>query len=696
MSRSPDIMLLLREIYELGALLIYFRNLSAAGDQSYLPSVVQIERGVSSFFLHGLFFLSTSSSHHSYQGFSLNFAMALPTAKPAAVPDSQASSFLDTTIATTDRRAQAPSLSFDNLKPFQSNLGSNASTPSSRYLSPPVSVTDRSSPPPHREAEDYITSGDRHARKRKQHTTRERRSHSHMTNRKGSAATESSVTTKTPATQSEAVNISSNAHTVGNNNSIPETNTQPRKKSRAWWQDFGSNDVLPRGHQSSLVPTARQDEEDFNVSLAANSLRRFSCCAPQTTTTNFIDIRRLSHAVTSTLSAVFTSKDDDSAINTADENAGFPVLTSHHINDFSNSTGDHGSSASTEDRLHVKRATPATITLRKASQPSNVSPVVEPPLLPITLTSNLLAFSSIRVPQKSPSISEKSFSFSDQNEDIGPQLDPATRSMSLANRRKSSGIIKPPSTRARSGTLPSSTSTDQGHSLLSDIALTKTGIYPGFGSFINPCSKFNGSPAMPSIRTSIVHVVSRTSLHEIIWRETETSSSGSGSSFGTVKQTDRPHSSSQSPIDNTLKLVGASQPPQRKLEVSTKSNSRPPSPFDIQEPLTHTQQEAQKALFAWSWDGSRWENSASPASAHNTKNGVPTTSQSPHLTKSSTFSEGTVFPTPSTGDHRSTFDWLNQARKNHENPFVGRSEAKITRAATGGLETGGKKSQNRH
>lgn len=592
--------------------------------------------------------------------------MASPTAKTAALPDSQASSFPDTSITSKNRRAQALSMSFDSLKAFQPFLGSNASTPSSRYLSPPVSIADRSSPPPRREAEDYLTSGDHHASKGKHRRIREQRSHSLLiSNSEDSAYTESFSSGTMPAADLEAKKAISDenrkseniAHNAGSSLSSPVV-PQPRDYS-PWMRLLDSIAGPPRDALPALVSTSRKEMEDSNVSPAINALHRLSRCSTQPPDTNFMGIRRLSQAVNTAIGAVFTSQDADPAMSAENENTNFPALTNNHARNSSYKRGHRRHSAFTGDHLYVRQATPATITLRKATQtcqtlsteastistPFEASQSVEPPSLLPTSTSNLLAFSSKRVGEKPASISS-GFSFSDRNECIGTQSDAAARKLSFMNHHESPRMNESPTMRARSGTLPSGTTTDLGHSVLADNALTKTGVFPCFGTLINPCSK---SSVVSPDRTSVIQFVSRTSVHEIIWREAESPSSGSESSVITPKKHKQTASTSQS---------------------STK------------EPQTDV-----GGLFAWTWDHTPLAITESPGT-YSSKSGVLNPSKSARLLRTcSTFSQSTASSAlPRLGNRHSTSDCRRVAFADLKDP----SEAKIARAATGGLETMGK------
>ena len=622
--------------------------------------------------------------------------MASPTPKSAALSNSQATSFIDASTTRT-RRAQAPSMSFDSLKAFQSFLGSNTSTPSSRYLSPPVSIADRSSPPPHQEAEDYVTSGDHHVGKRTHSRRREQRSHSPFVNSEESAVAESFLpeTMPTmPTADSEAKKVQQDenrksediAHNTGGS-WTPSVTAQPQDKSQ-WVRLLDSIAGLPRDVQATSASTSHKVVEDSYVSPAINSLRRHSRCSTQPLDTDFMDIRRLSRAVTTTLSAVFTSKDADPAINPENENTIFPALT-NHANDL----------AFTGDRLHVRQVTPATITLRKATQPcqalptgasetptpSEASQSVEPPFTPPTSIPNLLAFSSKRVGKKSAS-SSSSFSFSSQNDAIGQQSDTITRRLSFMTHDESPSMNDSPTTRRRSGTLPSGTTTDQGHSLLADTALTKTGVFPYFGAFINPCSK----PGIgPPNRTSVVQFVSRTSIHEIIWRETESSSSGSESSLITPKKSQLSGSASRSPAKGPQTDVRGSRPPRPEAAVGKEPSSGQPSPPSNAIAQSIAQREAQEALFSWTWDADPFAITESPAT-YSSKSSILNPSRSARLPrKSSTFGQGALPSSSSVSSRRSTSGW----RMEPLTDFKGQSTAKITRAATASLETMGREGQ---
>lgn len=475
----------------------------------------------------------------------------------------------DITTDPPHRRDPAPSLSLDALSPLLRSFSpppSFSRTSSYRYLSPPISIASVGSPPPRPEADDYLAAGG----KGKHHARREYRSHSPLIRSEGSQdSVAPSTTTPPPASLVEASKIELAVTANSNDDSanlappIACLITIPPKERRRSWQLRDSLECLPPDCKAALLP-APSELPGGAASPALNALRRLSRTSTRPRDTGFGEIGRFSRALTGTLSKVFTFKDAPPGVSMVNENAEFLAATGAHSADLEYGTEHRDHVTFMEDGLSEVQATPAIIILRKASaayQPgSNMAPNTtsssskpsrssESPYHPHTSIASLSAFDSKRLEKESPSISSTVSSLK-ENDQASPQLDTPIQRPSLV------GDDSPPHKKTRTLTLLRSTAVNRRQSVTVEAALTTAEFFPCPGILISPCSKPNLlSSEQESVRTSVVQIASRNSVHKIIWRADESSSSAGSSSPVSPTNKETPSSNDRYSIEKPCEYI---------------------------------------------------------------------------------------------------------------------------------------------
>lgn len=411
-------------------------------------------------------------------------------------------------------------------------------------------------------------------------------------------------------------------------------------------------DGQPPDVKVSFLP-APLDVPDDVASPAVNALRRLGRTPTQPRDAGFVDIGRFSRALTGTLRRVFTLEDDAPGVSLVNEHAELLAATGAHGADFECRTGHHDHLIIKNEGFSELQATPAIITLRKASAafpphstiPPNTTSAssepshsFEPSSHPHTSTANLLAFDSKRIENESPSI-VSAVSSLNENDQASPKPHTPVRQPSLLN-----GCL-PPRKISRSMTLLGNTDVNRRHSVTAEAALTMAEFFPSPGIIIGSGNKPNLlSPEQESVRTSVVEFASRNSVHKIIWQATETSSSTSSS--GPVSPSNK-ETLIKKPSEDT------DQDPSVTLDAEIQAaNDKTSLPENSVSPST-AQREAQDAFFAWSWGTSPPPVMESRVSLE----GAQLRKSTLHVRKAATLDEVTVGSFPRLSDRRSTSEW---------------------------------------
>lgn len=527
-------------------------------------------------------------------------------------------SFQDTKTATK-RRLLIPNLSFDSPKVSPASLRSIASKSlqdsPTNFLSPPVSIVIPMSPPPRPEHEDYFMSDRKGKGKSKRHRSTLSRKETHSTSAYSEFSPEQLVASPTSCL------ITSEGLRQGNYQSFDdELGGVYYAQSQSPPTLLQLPDIpasLPPELVAAFDPPIPRRIVSLGPSPAIESLRRLSRSRTQPSIEATLDLKRLSRAVTERLTAVFAAKEASPAVSQKTKRLAFLNRQGEIFNQQAR-------------KLTFKepggRAPPASITLRKASSvqvhidtnrssPSSVSESVvspfEPPYHLLNSTSNLLAFFSRPVGNRSPSVTSSFLSFP-QDRLNSPQSNIPLRNYSL---RDIGG-----QTMARSAALLLDAPPERRRSFIAEAVLTHTIFCPSPASLINPrCQTITFSPSQRSVRASVVRLVSRNSFHEIIWREDEVSSDSTTSapSINTgvlIRPSEFLESDDNSAINYMgTEVLGAPSPSVMNNQTAANNSIL----------KSHQERESQKALFAWTWEqpvsqvgasslGKKWDGNAGP------------------------------------------------------------------------------------
>ena len=434
------------------------------------------------------------------------------------------------------RRAPAPLLSPQHFALARSLPHSGTNSPSPSLLTPPVSTTPDLSPPPRHEADDYIDvdSPDYHHHKRKR---KSKKVYKTIHGGEGQDLLQPSSRSRPQTARSNgsdcelcATGISDGDEDSGSN--APLTMGIVRSSHRNHLHSSHRNVQFQVDHlQAAPMLSSSIVGVDEPNSPAISSLRSLSFKVP--TRTNSQGLQRVSTALSNTL-GLFRPKP---AVSFAD-------VPSHRASkkaeEASRRSSAHSKSLAYRD-INRRRPTcedgkdvcetletPATITLRKASNVYTTSPTsmsasltreceyTRPTGAP---TSELLAFYSSPTSEKRSTLTSLS----------SPESAEVPRSL-----RKQSTItfnMSPQSFRRDSKSVSqfSDISNARRCSMPVEAALTFADVHVAPGSFaVEPKSK--EQPLVPievSRRISTVQFRSHNSIHEVIWREDETTSDSS-------------------------------------------------------------------------------------------------------------------------------------------------------------------------
>ncbi|KAL8965965.1 MAG: hypothetical protein Q9183_003595 [Haloplaca sp. 2 TL-2023] len=459
---------------------------------------------------------------------------------------------------SSKRRAPAPFLSFTSLNPFQAP-GSNVSSPGSLYLSPPISSPSLMSPPPRQEAEDYLSLDTSHSGKKKHHSR-----------------------------------ISGSPLAVGGqkNPQVPTTKapqTVPVSQRR-----IGI---------AARPPTTLPDENTESPAVA--SLRRMSEATKEKSANRKPSVpEERAQPLTQVLGSTFSTNSTDTPNRKASvEGDSIPTVLglrrrSTALRDGTGQPSSKDAAKPTVDGL----ALPSTIILRKATglfrsaaDPMETTPATQstipdfagetdPPSLSRTCT--LVGFGSQPLdpvnqtpplqqdhPFRRPSVvSSKAFELSSSR--LGP----------------------------REYAIPESPQQN-----LSETVVTTTNIFPSPAILASPVKSAPGTNE-PERRISVVQIQSRKSVHQVIWREDETSSS-SGTSSDHVSPTS---SLSIKKAEPTNKIPGDSSavneagPAEDLVLPPAEEQSLPPDelPQDDSASVTHIAVKfPENHMVRWTWGG---------------------------------------------------------------------------------------------
>ena len=325
-------------------------------------------------------------------------------------------------------------------------------------------------------------------------------------------------------------------------------------------------------------------------STASDTLRRMSQVAKESSLFGSRHLRRLSQAIVAAVQYP-TGKHGAEGGSDPDTNSSIPRIETNDTGvtpvDGELRRRKSGSQKST----HLGFETPATITLRKASDAyyvmigertgnggtsSTASLSYPPKSRPEPKPSvALMNFRSERVSERKKSLWYSLPLLSNQDEDLEGAKRESDQSSPAMNEAIHDSL-------SIFGSL-------QGASTVVEPATTYTDVHTAPQTFASvPFSSSSSSTASKLRRTSTVHIKSRTSVHEIIWREQETSSGSSS-----------PGSENPVQKDKGTQTLGTITPTTPKAIMTYRS--APPTPkwhLDSH----RLQALPEENLFEWSWD----------------------------------------------------------------------------------------------
>ena len=418
---------------------------------------------------------------------------------------------------------------------------SRTSTQSPGLLTPPVSGTPNMSPPPRHEASDYMNAHrpGLHHYKRKHPRRKTRRFHSNRGGSEGSRPPQLSLRSE-PQTASSlgsdcelcAAKSSDGEDDAGSNAPLVRSLGPPNRRNRVHGSQKSTDYDNPHVQTSpTLVSSGTAiDESD---SPAVNALRSLSFRAPVRSDPQ--GLRRVSTALANTLN-VFKPNPTVS----------FAAVPSHQASkkaeEASRRSSAHSKSLAYQDINHrrptfkdgkdVSRAleTPATITLRKASNVYATSPIKT------SMGASLIREHDCKRAADAPASELLAFYSSPALENGPPLRDiPSPESAEAPTSLRRQPTIKSEAEsqcvrkRSKSVSPFNDISNARRCSTQAEATLTFADVHVALGSFaIRPKSRKQSLvPAEFSRRISTVHFRSHNSTHEVIWREDETTSDSS-------------------------------------------------------------------------------------------------------------------------------------------------------------------------
>ena len=460
------------------------------------------------------------------------------------------------------------------------------------------------SPPPREEVDDYLNA--RSHGKHKKRVGRQSRHHQitvEETEVSGFALRSPKSTTTSIGVRSDSCSASSmatNGESVSDGPNPPKSTEKLKLKTNITLnpQEISDFDMVRVPTRSTFNAP---DSENRDVeSPAANALRSLS--QPLTPGTKPGTLRRMSTALAATFGLLTPVRDSVDSSKTTCRHSTAPQEESQHRDKFSERSCPSGRTTFKGPKgATTTLETPATITLRKASNmfvPSPVTSSLSASIFnedaykpgPLAPTSELLAFyaTSIGSREGSRRLSGPCPKASKSSSSVQVSTSWSQDAFSSSEPKKSISM-------AQSNDINC-------YSSPAESALTFTDVHTAPGSFaVEPSSRKTPLSFPESIRRiSVVHFRSRNSVHEVIWKEDETTS---GSSF--ASDSSSPSNQETRAKSPTLCPQGHSAPifEEQVDDAGLRIISFPDNREIYQE----------GSLFQWSWNGP-------PASTKNVKN----------------------------------------------------------------------------
>lgn len=504
------------------------------------------------------------------------------------------------------RRAPALALSPEYLNAAHSTNASGAGSRSSGYLTPPVTDTRSMSPPPRAEADDYLNVH-RHRREGRIHREEQVRRH-HNTEEYSGEISPSIRSLPSPSGFSlrcgkgESCGTQSTASDGDSAINAPLLESARQLEVQTNFDigrsDVGGGDVHSRTQKSRERPI---DDHRASQSPAMSALRSLTMPHDEYENMEPQRLRRMSTALSNTLHFLKSRTSTIKPPRRASKGPGEDTRVWNPHDDRTSSHGDNRRHSTFRDSkgLSGMLGTPATITLRKASNVYAPSPVISSmeasivnedirKLTPEAPASELLAFYS------TPTFMTQGMN---HVKETSPESDVSPSSVTANNSSDLNSTTNPTQKRSISVAKFNQKPSVRRSSDPAEAILTFADVYVAPGSFaVEPQSrKASLLPWEALRRISVVHFKARNSVHEIIWREDETTSDSSLSSRSRLSASpQRRDGMSHSGPPNPERQ---SDPP-RQEENETKAqygylSSSPTVSSRLSKP--------QDGLFQWSW-----------------------------------------------------------------------------------------------
>lgn len=506
-----------------------------------------------------------------------------------------------------NRRIQPKSLNIDI---------TSATPPENQFLSPTLSVLSLS-PPPRLQADDYFSS--KRAKKRRQSRLK-RPCPTPLLLSEDTGSGETSLSHDARPGTSKHNNVDPSYDHSDDGGLLNETIRldPPRATIAAGGQD-GTGLWAEQSVQRSTVshhPTfvhgnpGRQDDSfDLDDSPAVNSLRRISQSMTQSSNSKRREFKHLSKILTDKINTTFRSK-GKSPFEEFGENAdrsnifGFQKASTDPSTFRKSVSGDLSPTSRVSNAQAARLRSPAYITLRKASGANSLGGTANANNPPSS-GNNIIDHNQ----QSTNSTSSNLLSFQSQLEHqaaaIAWQKDPklVKRSTSPVS---SFSCDEKPHVRERFMSLSQlgNFAHGQQYATPAEPALTVTSFYPTRAASSNPQSRSSSvSLERAPFRFSIVQIVSRKSIHEVIWYEDETPTSD------TFSSPISPRNDSRAGGGSVPKVVVDSGGHETPLISITTSPTGISAPLQVNEHASTDSlidpTDAHKRLLSWSWDNPR-------------------------------------------------------------------------------------------
>lgn len=503
---------------------------------------------------------------------------------------------------STTRRAPPPSLSFDHSNSARSSPHSNVST-ESPFLTPPVLDPRDLSPPPRSDADDYLAARGRRAHKRK-HQAGHSRKHCNTREESGNSNPAGGISTSSPHIPSLRASTSEPYEEISNDDgseNVPDAPTvsDARLKTSGYQSRNHQNaadfaDVEVQRNSISRVHTAAVSPSQ---SPAICALRRLSQPVDIEADGDPRTILRMSEAIAASLK-VFKPQATKPANDTNRSSRENLHQGSSHYNSPYFQDNDQYGSNTIGSKTPSELNTPAEITLRKASDASFPSPVLSLKHLGRSQTVGATLDKSL---QTSESTAELVAFYSQQKHEakqlqsfglgspvnISPIRDPDVTALSNVLARKRTDPIAQFSQNANF----------RRQSTVAEPTITFADVHIARGTFaVDPKSQKTSSlsPNSPR-RMSVVQFCSRNSVHEVIWREDETTDGSSVACSSPDSIGSQPQQQLRQASDPYTENAGSRN---QKLKVPTQKDNRL---FPVAASLPTNLKQSHTNLFQWSW-----------------------------------------------------------------------------------------------